>query len=441
MTTSDFPRVHIATDHAGMELSAHLVSHLSAKGYEVVDHGPKVYDALDDYPSFCINAALAVVADQEAGTHALGIVLGGSGNGEQIAANKVKGVRAALAWNLSTAQLAREHNDANVVAVGGRQHSVDEATAHHRGLPGRTLQQRRAPRPPDRQDRHLRAHRRGHRLVPEGHSVHRLARQFGDVFAGERLAVSSPQGRFAQGAALLDGHTLVGSVAHGKHLFLEFEHGLLLHVHLGLYGAWDFGGDATFRGASSIGAPRKVGEREVYDDGGAAEPAAYAGPPAPVGAVRVRLAGAHGWADLRGATTCEAITEAEAAAVLARLGPDPLRNLPGDRDAFSRHGRGQAHAAGGPADGPEGDCRRRERLPGRTAVPAAARPLAARGRTVTGRGPPALGRHRGHDVRRRPRRPDHHHAAAATGPGPGPAHPAASAGTRRRPTSSTGGTG
>ena len=130
MTTSPaFPRVHIATDHAGMELSAHLVSHLSAKGYDVVDHGPKEYDALDDYPSFCINAALAVVADQSAGVHALGIVLGGSGNGEQIAANKVKGVRAALAWNHSTAVLARQHNDANVVAVGGRQHSVEEATA------------------------------------------------------------------------------------------------------------------------------------------------------------------------------------------------------------------------------------------------------------------------------------------------------------------------
>jgi ribose 5-phosphate isomerase B len=111
-----------------MELSAHLVTHLTAKGYTEVDHGPKVYDALDDYPSFCINAALAVVADQAAGINALGIVLGGSGNGEQIAANKVKGVRAALAWNLSTATLAREHNDANVVAVGGRQHSVDEAT-------------------------------------------------------------------------------------------------------------------------------------------------------------------------------------------------------------------------------------------------------------------------------------------------------------------------
>ncbi|MHA7221590.1 Fpg/Nei family DNA glycosylase [Arthrobacter sp. RHLT1-20] len=181
--------------------------------------------------------------------------------------------------------------------------------------------------------------------MPEGHSVHRLARQFGDVFMGERLAVSSPQGRFVQGAALLDGQTLAGSVAHGKHLFLEFGHGLILHVHLGLYGAWDFGGDARFRGASSIGAPRKVGEREIYaavggeaagtDAAPASGSVTYAGPPAPVGAVRVRLASGHGWADLRGATTCAALTGAEADAVLARLGPDPLRNLPGDREAFA----------------------------------------------------------------------------------------------------------
>jgi ribose 5-phosphate isomerase B len=122
-------RVHIATDHAGMELSSHLITALTAKGYEMVDHGPKSYDAEDEYPSFCINAALAVVADQAAGVDALGIVLGGSGNGEQISANKVKGVRAALAWNLDTAKLAREHNDANLVAVGGRQHTVEEATA------------------------------------------------------------------------------------------------------------------------------------------------------------------------------------------------------------------------------------------------------------------------------------------------------------------------
>jgi ribose 5-phosphate isomerase B len=122
-------RVHIATDHAGMELSSHLITVLSADGYEMVDHGPAAYDAEDDYPGFCITAAAAVVADQSSGVDALGIVLGGSGNGEQIAANKVKGVRAALAWNLDTAKLARQHNDANVVAVGGRQHTVEEATA------------------------------------------------------------------------------------------------------------------------------------------------------------------------------------------------------------------------------------------------------------------------------------------------------------------------
>lgn len=119
-------RIHIATDHAGMELSAFLVRELSALGHQLVDHGPQQYDALDDYPGFCIAAAQSVVADQESGLEALGIVLGGSGNGEQMAANKVKGIRAALVWNESTAKLAREHNDANVIALGARQHSQDE---------------------------------------------------------------------------------------------------------------------------------------------------------------------------------------------------------------------------------------------------------------------------------------------------------------------------
>lgn len=119
-------RIHIATDHAGLELSHFLIRELTKLGHELFDHGPAVYDALDDYPSFCINAALAVVADAQAGVEALGVVLGGSGNGEQIAANKVKGIRAALAWNESTAKLAREHNDANVIALGARQHSQDE---------------------------------------------------------------------------------------------------------------------------------------------------------------------------------------------------------------------------------------------------------------------------------------------------------------------------
>lgn len=119
-------RIHIATDHAGLELSHFLIRELTKQGHEVFDHGPAVYNALDDYPSFCINAALAVVADAQAGVEALAIVLGGSGNGEQIAANKVKGIRAALVWNESTAKLAREHNDANVIALGARQHSQDE---------------------------------------------------------------------------------------------------------------------------------------------------------------------------------------------------------------------------------------------------------------------------------------------------------------------------
>jgi len=120
-------RIHIATDHAGLDFSDDLQTHLRANGHDVIDHGPAEYDALDDYPSFCINAARAVVADQLAGIEALGVVFGGSGNGEQIAANKVNGARAALVWNVSTAELARGHNDANVISIGARQHTIDEA--------------------------------------------------------------------------------------------------------------------------------------------------------------------------------------------------------------------------------------------------------------------------------------------------------------------------
>jgi len=120
-------RIHLGTDHAGLDFSTELQRHLAAQGHEVVDHGPVAYDPLDDYPSFCIDAALGVVRDQRAGTPALGVVFGGSGNGEQIAANKVEGIRAALVWSLATAELAREHNDANVIAIGARQHSLDEA--------------------------------------------------------------------------------------------------------------------------------------------------------------------------------------------------------------------------------------------------------------------------------------------------------------------------
>ena len=118
-------RIHIGSDHAGLELKGALVEYFESKGHSVIDHGPHQFDALDDYPDFCIPAAAATVADPLS----LGIVLGGSGNGEQIAANKVKGVRAALAWSVETAKLAKEHNNANVVGIGGRMHSIDECKA------------------------------------------------------------------------------------------------------------------------------------------------------------------------------------------------------------------------------------------------------------------------------------------------------------------------
>lgn len=120
-------RIHLGTDHAGLEFSRTINDHLTAAGHEVVDHGPTEYDPIDDYPSFCINAAQATVNDQRAGVEALGVVFGGSGNGEQIAANKVQGARAALVWSEATALLARQHNDANVISIGARQHTVEEA--------------------------------------------------------------------------------------------------------------------------------------------------------------------------------------------------------------------------------------------------------------------------------------------------------------------------
>lgn len=116
-------RIHIATDHAGLEFKNTLANHLTAQGHEVTDHGAYTFDENDDYPAFVISAAEAVAAD----TSSLGVVFGGSGNGEQIAANKVKGIRAALVWNESTAKLARQHNNANVISIGARQHTEAEA--------------------------------------------------------------------------------------------------------------------------------------------------------------------------------------------------------------------------------------------------------------------------------------------------------------------------
>ncbi|MFT2816064.1 Fpg/Nei family DNA glycosylase [Leifsonia sp. A12D58] len=192
--------------------------------------------------------------------------------------------------------------------------------------------------------------------MPEGHSVHRIARQFARNFVGQRVALSSPQGRFAAGAAELDGHVMTDAKAVGKQMFLEFDNGLWLRVHLGLYGAWDFAGeiqmDATIASANgrmgqtnqrgtdmaldtdpvfdtdgensmhSIGAPRRTRVRMSEQEKETGEIGTF--PPEPVGQVRVRLLTDTVCADLRGPTACEVLTPDQVDAVLARLGPDPL---------------------------------------------------------------------------------------------------------------------
>ncbi|WGW13908.1 Fpg/Nei family DNA glycosylase [Saxibacter everestensis] len=199
--------------------------------------------------------------------------------------------------------------------------------------------------------------------MPEGHSIHRLSRAFDELFGGQRLSASSPQGRFTRGAEILDGLKLTASEAFGKQLFLGFggaakEPAHWLRVHLGLYGAWTFAGDRNFHGPHAIGAPRRrVGEEEkalppdatVGPSGGQTDPPDSADerfvPPAPRGAVRLRLLGDHGCADLNGPTACEVITETEMAGVLARLGPDPLRS-DSDPERFIQKSRARRVAIG-----------------------------------------------------------------------------------------------
>ena len=150
--------------------------------------------------------------------------------------------------------------------------------------------------------------------MPEGHSIHRIARHFDEVFVNQHLTLTSPQGRFRQGAKLLSGHRAVASEAYGKHWFLYFDNELVLNVHLGMYGAWTFGGQQR----SSIGAPRKIGEQEDHR-----EAAHELTEPRPT--TRVRIIGEHSWADLVGASVCRTLTMAEAQEVIDSIGPDPLR--------------------------------------------------------------------------------------------------------------------
>ena len=120
-------KIHIGTDHAGLDFKNTITQHLTQQGHQVTDHGAYEFNPEDDYPAFCIATAEAVMADEVDGNQSLGVIFGGSGNGEQIAANKVNGIRAALVWNEDTAKLARQHNNANVISIGARQHTQEEA--------------------------------------------------------------------------------------------------------------------------------------------------------------------------------------------------------------------------------------------------------------------------------------------------------------------------
>lgn len=188
--------------------------------------------------------------------------------------------------------------------------------------------------------------------MPEGHSVHRIARQFERNFVGHRIAVSSPQGRFAEGAAVLNGTELTEVWAVGKQMFMGFAGDHWLRIHLGIYGAWDFSGDiqadATIASANgrmgqtnqrgtvfdaegensltSIGAPRKTCVRMAEAEKESALDLANSFPPEPIGQVRVRLLTDTVCADLRGPTACEVLTQEQVDAVLDRLGPDPQRD-------------------------------------------------------------------------------------------------------------------
>lgn len=188
--------------------------------------------------------------------------------------------------------------------------------------------------------------------MPEGHSVHRIAAQFRRHFVGKRVSVSSPQGRFGD-SALLDGHVVTGAYAVGKHLFVEFDSGDSLHVHLGIYGAWDFAGNVEFddtaasaggrmgqtngRGTvvgahedslASIGAPRRTRLRMGESEQHGGSPVAF--PPEPIGQVRARLLAVDAVADLRGPTVCEVLGPAGVERVRHDLGPDPLVDKRGE---------------------------------------------------------------------------------------------------------------
>lgn len=163
--------------------------------------------------------------------------------------------------------------------------------------------------------------------MPEGHTLHRLAAQINRLFVGRPWRVSSPQGRFSAGAARLTDRVPERAEAWGKQLFVHLGADIW-QVHLGLYGAFSFRGDETFSGVASLGAPRTSAESFTpqYDDAGWIVPAP------PTGSVRARVQVPHGWADLRGPARCQLLNPMQYEAVIARLGPDPLRQVSAETD-------------------------------------------------------------------------------------------------------------
>ena len=242
-------------------------------GHEPIDCGAFTYDAEDDYPAFCIAAAEKTVADPDS----LGIVIGGSGNGEQIAANKVPGARCALAWSVETASLAREHNNAQLIGIGGRMHTVEEALAIVDAF--LTTAWSKAERHQRRIDI-LAEYERTHvappvpgappERMPEGHTLHRLARLHQRRFGRAPVLVSSPQGRFVDGAPPSTAAVLKKATAWGKHLFHHYDGGRVVHVHLGLYGTFTevpMPHAAAGRSGADADGRRRVRHRSARADG------------------------------------------------------------------------------------------------------------------------------------------------------------------------------
>ena len=343
-------RVYLGSDHAGYELKQAIIEHLKAGGHEPIDCGAYTYDAEDDYPAFCIAAAVRTVADPDS----LGIVLGGSGNGEQIAANKVPGARCALAWSVETASLARQHNNAQLIGIGGRMHTVDEALAivdaflttpwseaeRHQRRIDILAEYEKHPRRAAGARRAGVSRARGPHAAPAGPAASAPLRPARPVRGVAVRRAGSPTARRWSTAGVLR-----KADAWGKHLFHHYDGGRVVHIHLGLYG--------TFT--------------EFAPTPDAADP---------VGQVRMRMVGAEYGTDLRGPTVCEVIDEAEVADVVARLGPDPLRRDADPARAWARITKSR-RPIGALLMDQTVIAGRRQRLPQRAAVPAPHRSVPA----------------------------------------------------------------